>query len=138
MIKVKKFSKDNYLVWDSFVRNANNGTIFHLRKFLNYHPGERFKDNSIEFYKPIVESLDDYSKVPKSSTKVEIQLEYFNTSSSKCILDLFKKLESIHKAGNQVAINWYYEEDDEDMLEAGEDYEAIIDLPFEMIEVEEI
>ena len=51
MIKVKKFSKDNYLAWDSFVRNANNGTIFHLRKFLNYHSEERFKDNSIEFYK---------------------------------------------------------------------------------------
>ena len=51
MIKVKKFSKDNYLAWDSFVRNANNGTIFHLRKFLNYHSPERFKDNSIEFYK---------------------------------------------------------------------------------------
>ena len=51
MIKVKKFLKDNYLAWDSFVRNANNGTIFHLRKFLNYHSPERFKDNSIEFYK---------------------------------------------------------------------------------------
>ena len=51
MIKVKKFLKDNHLAWDSFVRNANNGTIFHLRKFLNYHPPERFKDNSIEFYK---------------------------------------------------------------------------------------
>ena len=51
MIKVKKFSKDNYLAWDSFVRNANNGTIFHLRKFLNYHSPERFKDNSIELYK---------------------------------------------------------------------------------------
>ena len=51
MIKVKKFSKDNYLAWDLFVRKANNGTIFNLRKFLNYHPEERFKDNSIEFYK---------------------------------------------------------------------------------------
>jgi len=51
MIKVKNLSKDNHLVWDSFVRNANNGTIFHLRKFLNYHSEGSFKDNSIEFYK---------------------------------------------------------------------------------------
>lgn len=100
--------------------------------------GRSIPENSIEFYKPIVESLNDYSDGPKETTKVNIQLEYFNTSSSKCILDLFKKLESIHKAGNEVIINWFYEEDDEDMLEAGEDYEAIIDLPFEMIEVEEI
>ena len=48
----------------------------------------------------------------------------------------FKKLESVLKS--EVSVKWYYEEDDEDMLEAGEDYEAIIDLPFEMIEVEEI
>ena len=63
-------------------------------------------------------------------------MEYFNTSSSKCILDVFKKLESI--ADSEVSIKWFYEEDDEDMLEAGEDYEAIIDLKFEMIEVEEL
>ena len=98
--------------------------------------GRSIPENSIEFYKPIVESLDDYAKGPKDKTKVEIQLEYFNTSSSKCILDLFKKLEAIHKGGNEVAINWYYEEDDEDMLEAGEDYDAIIDLPFKLIATE--
>ena len=100
--------------------------------------GRSIPENSIEFYKPIVESLNNYSDGPKESTKVNIQLEYFNTSSSKCILDLFKKLESIHKGGNKVIINWFYEEDDEDMLEAGEDYQAIIDLPFKMIEVEEL
>ena len=51
MIKVKNFLKNNYLAWDSFVRSANNGTIFHLQEFLNYHPEDRFKDNSLEFYK---------------------------------------------------------------------------------------
>ena len=105
--------------------------------FFGWRGETSIPENSIEFYKPIVESLDDYAKGPKEKTKVEIQLEYFNTSSSKCILDLFKKLEAIHKGGNEVAINWYYEEDDEDMLEAGEDYQAIIKVPFTMIEVEE-
>jgi hypothetical protein len=66
-----------------------------------------------------------------------VQLEYFNTSSSKCILDVFKKLEAINKGENDVLINWYYEEDDEDMLEAGEDYESIIRVPFKMIEIVE-
>lgn len=98
--------------------------------------GRSIPENSIEFYKPVVDALDDYSKAPKDATSVNIQLEYFNTSSSKCILDLFKKLESIHKSGKEVVINWHYEEDDEDMLEAGEDYQAIIKVPFKMIEVE--
>lgn len=99
--------------------------------------GRSIPENSIEFYKPLIDWLESYSGSPKSNTAVNIQLEYFNTSSSKCILDLFKKLESIHTKGNQITINWYYEEDDEDMLEAGEDYQAIINVPFQMIQLEE-
>jgi hypothetical protein len=78
--------------------------------------GRSIPENSIEFYKPLVDALDKYSSSSKPATTVNIQLEYFNTSSSKCILDVFKKLETIHKSGSAVTINWYYEEDDEDML----------------------
>ncbi|MBA7541416.1 hypothetical protein ES705_33729 [subsurface metagenome] len=99
--------------------------------------GRSIPENSIEFYKPLVDWLEEYKKNPLPLTKVNIQLEYFNTSSSKCILDVFKKLEAIHKAKHDVEVNWYYEEDDEDMLEAGEDYESIIRIPFKMIEIAE-
>lgn len=97
--------------------------------------GRSIPENSIEFYKPLVDWLEEYAKKPIEKTQVNVQLEYFNTSSSKCILDVFKKLEAIHKAKHDVVINWYYEEDDEDMLEAGEDYESIIRVPFKMIEI---
>jgi len=97
--------------------------------------GRSIPENSIEFYKPLIDWIENYSASAGSETVLNVQLEYFNTSSSKCLLDVFKKLERI---SNPVAINWYYEEDDEDMLEAGEDYDAIIDIPFKMIEVEEI
>jgi hypothetical protein len=99
--------------------------------------GRSIPENSIEFYNPLIESLVSYNAKPQSNTKVDVQLEYFNTSSSKCILDVFKKLEAINSGSSVVVINWYYEEDDEDMLEAGEDYQAIINVPFKMIEVEE-
>jgi len=99
--------------------------------------GRSIPENSVEFYKPLIDWLEKYSGEPSSETNVNIQLEYFNTSSSKCILDIFKRLELIHKKGNPVEINWYYEEDDEDMFEAGEDYQSIINIPFKMIEMEE-
>lgn len=99
--------------------------------------GRSIPENSVEFYKPLVDWLDSYKETPLPKTVVNIRLEYFNTSSSKCILDVFKKLETIHKAKNEVEVNWYYEEDDEDMLEAGEDYESIIRVPFKMIEIVE-
>jgi hypothetical protein len=97
--------------------------------------GRSIPENSIEFYKPVVDWLEEYAKGPAPKTVVNVQLEYFNTSSSKCILDVFKKLEVIKKDQNEVVINWYYEEDDEDMLEAGEDYESIIKVPFKMIQI---
>ena len=62
--------------------------------------------------------------------EINIRLEYFNTSSSKCLMDLLKRVEASECAAR---VNWYYEDDDEDMLEAGEDYDAIIDLPFRLI-----
>ncbi|OFX35995.1 MAG: nuclear pore complex subunit [Bacteroidetes bacterium GWA2_32_17] len=99
--------------------------------------GRSIPENSIEFYRLLVEWLEAYATAPLANTIVNIQLEYFNTSSSKCILDIFKKLENISKAGSNIVINWYYEEDDEDMLEAGEDYQSIIKVPFKMIEIEE-
>ncbi|PLX21453.1 MAG: nuclear pore complex subunit [Salinivirgaceae bacterium] len=99
--------------------------------------GRSIPENSIEFYKPLVDWLEEYMKSPTEMTEVDIQLEYFNTSSSKCILDVFKKLEAMYKGGNEVVINWHYEEDDEDMLEAGEDYQSIIKIPFKMMEIED-
>jgi hypothetical protein len=100
--------------------------------------GRSIPENSVEFYDGILVWLDTYSNSPATKTAMDVKLEYFNTSSSKCILDVFKKLEALKKSGHDVAINWFYEADDEDMLEAGEDYDAIIDLPFTMKEVAEL
>ena len=100
--------------------------------------GRSIPENSVEFYKPLNDWIDAYGKSPVGETIVDVKLEYFNTSSSKCILDLFKKLETISGERTRVSVNWYFEEDDEDMEEAGQDYQAIIGLPFNIIEVEEI
>jgi hypothetical protein len=111
--------------------------IFDSEKGILEIKGRSIPENAIEFYKPLVDWLDDYAKTPQKQTDVNIQLEYFNTSSSKCILDVFKKLEAVRKDDNKVTVKWYYEEDDEDMLEAGEDYQSILKIDFEMIEIEE-
>ena len=100
--------------------------------------GRSIPENSIEFYKPLNDWFDLYGEKPLDETIIDMKLEYFNTSSSKCILDLLKRLEKINKAGSKVSVNWYFESEDEDMEEAGEDYQAIIKLPFKMIELEEI
>jgi hypothetical protein len=99
--------------------------------------GRSIPENSLEFYRPLMEWLDDYSSNPKSDTKMTIRLEYFNTSSSKCLVEIFRKLEKIHKSGNLTKVEWYYDEEDEDMQESGEDFKEIIKLPIEMIVIKE-
>lgn len=96
--------------------------------------GKSIPENSAVFYKPLYEWLDTYVQSPAKSTKLDIQLDYFNTSSSKCIVDLFKRLESISKNGyGEAIINWKHDENDDDMLEAGEDYKSIIKIPFNLV-----
>jgi hypothetical protein len=97
--------------------------------------GRSHPENSADFYKPVMNWLNDYAQNPVEKTVVNIQLELFNTSSSKCILDMFKKLEVMHKANNQVEVNWYYEGDDEDGLDAGENYRYMIGIPFNLIAI---
>jgi len=98
--------------------------------------GRSIPENSVEFYKPLLESLGRYANAPTDPTLVDIQLEYFNTASSKCILDVLRTLEIIHSKGVKVTINWFYEEDDEDMREVGEDYQAIVNMTFNMQQAE--
>ncbi len=100
--------------------------------------GRSIPENALDFFHPLNEWLEEYKNNPKKETVVELRLEYFNTSSSKCILDFLRKLEKINGNNTDVKVNWYYEKDDEDMLEAGEDYKAIVDLSFSFVEVDEI
>ena len=99
--------------------------------------GRSIPENSIDFYKPLIDWIDKYGRTPNSKTALHVQLEYFNTSSSKCILDVFKKLEAIRAGGTEVTVLWHYEADDEDMLEAGEDYAGIINVAFKTIHIHE-
>ncbi|MDE0871677.1 MAG: DUF1987 domain-containing protein [Flavobacteriales bacterium] len=94
--------------------------------------GRSIPENSIEFYRPLMEWVDSHIAASEASVDFSIRLEYFNTSSSKCLMDLLKRIE---KSPISSTILWYYEEEDEDMLEAGEDYSAIIDIPFKLIAV---
>ena len=98
--------------------------------------GRSIPENSLDFYKPIYDWLDEYVESPNSKTIINIQLDYFNTSSSKCILDILKKIDKIDDAGHDVIIRWHYNSNDEDMMESGEDYMDLIDAPFELIEIQ--
>ena len=99
--------------------------------------GRSIPENTFEFFNPVLTWLDDYAAVAPDKTVINVSLEYFNTSSSKYILEIFKRLKNIMNDGKEVLVKWYYEEDDEEMMETGEDYEDVSGLPFEILELEE-
>ena len=95
--------------------------------------GRSLPEDVTAFYDPIINWLEEYASSPNKSTFFVFKLVYFNTASSKLLLDILMKLEQIHEDGNEVLIRWFYPEDDEDMQEAGEEYADIVDVPFEQV-----
>jgi hypothetical protein len=95
--------------------------------------GKSIPENSKGFYEPVYAWLEQYRSHPQANTVLEIQLDYFNTSSAKCIADLFKKLDSMHVSGiTSITVNWHYNEDDGDMQEAGADFASLLKIPFNL------
>ena len=97
--------------------------------------GRSNPENANAFYKPILDWIDEYVKTPVDKTTVNLELEYFNTTSSKCILSLLRKLESSKDSTRDIIVNWYYEKDDLDERETGEFYEKMTELSFNFIGV---
>ena len=95
--------------------------------------GRSLPEDVAVFYEPILDWIDRYSEEATGKTIFNFKLVYFNTASSKMILDILLKLEEMHEAGKDVLVRWHYPEDDEDMEEAGEEYSDIVDVPFEQI-----
>lgn len=132
------------------VKNTSNdvikieGTDDHPTVFMDANPdqpcfeitGKSLPEDVIGFYEPIIEWLKEYSENPLPETKFKVKLEYFNTATSKMLLDIFLVFEEMSEKGYDVLIYWHYPDDDEDIQEAGEEYEEIVECPFEHIPYE--
>lgn len=95
--------------------------------------GKSLPENSFDFYKPLLDWMDEYLKNPANQSNLVFKLEYFNTSSTAHFLRLIKKLEKIHSEGGDVVVQWYHDHEDEDMREAGEDFRLLVKMPIDII-----
>ncbi len=96
--------------------------------------GKSFPADVADYYSPIIKWIDEYALKPQVNTTIVMKMDYFNTASSKVILDILYKFEDISNDGHSVLIKWYFPDDDDDMKETGEEYEQIVDVKFEHIE----
>ncbi len=96
--------------------------------------GKSMPEDVAAFYEPIIQWVEAYSASPKAKTVVALKMDYFNTASSKLLLDVLIKFEEIAQNGSEVLIQWNYHSNDEEMKEAGEEYADIVEIPFEFVE----
>jgi hypothetical protein len=97
--------------------------------------GKSRPENAMNFFDPIINWFEKYRYVPNDETVIEFKLDYFNSSTAKVLLRLLIKFEEMHLDGLDVKIHWYYKINDEDLLEAGEDFSSLVDVPFEFYQM---
>lgn len=91
--------------------------------------GRSLCDNAKTFYQPAIDWMTAYSKTPNADTNLIFKFEYLDTESSKSILDFLTAAESV----KGVMVTWYFNEDDEDMEEIGEELAELVSIPFQFI-----
>lgn len=95
--------------------------------------GKSLPEDAVEFYKPVLDWLNAYRQEPLPLTLFNLKLIYFNTASSKLIMDVLLIFEEMILEGHEVVIRWHSLRSDEDMQEAGREFDEMIEVPFEHV-----
>ncbi len=95
--------------------------------------GSSYPENASEFYQPVYSWIEDFFEKGNNNLEVNFYIYYFNTSSSKCFMNLLEILENQHRGGKDIVVNWYYTEEDEDGLDSGEKLFMEVDLKYKFL-----
>jgi len=98
--------------------------------------GRSIPEDASKFFDSLYVWVYEYCAQPSENTTVDIQLEYFNSGSSKAVLHILRELVELKNKGNNVVLNWYYEDGDDDILERGQYISSILETNFNFIMVE--
>ena len=100
--------------------------------------GMSFPADAAEFYTPFFDWVENYlESMADRKFTINVELSYLNSSSSKIIWDFFDILEQGVDNGKNISVNWFYDEDDDDKLEMGEEFkEDFESLPFNLVKKE--
>ncbi len=103
-----------------------DGVIDILGRSIQDYPNQKFER--------LINAFLHYSMSPLKTTEINIRLEYINSSTNRLLMNLLIIAESIKEKGFQVTVNWYYDIHDELMLDQGNIFKSLINVPFIFIE----
>jgi len=99
--------------------------------------GRLIPENAEFFFNPLDEWMNEYFDDPAEITYIEIYLEYVNSVGTKYLLDLIRRITHFHlrKDTKKFIINWYYKDEDEDILEKGNFFSSNLEIPFNFLRI---
>jgi hypothetical protein len=95
----------------------------------------RLEDPS-PFYEKLTLLLDENIVDFKTHTSIDFILNYLNSSSSKWLFHMLKGIQSKFQGKKLITINWFFDADDDSMLEAGEVFQSLLSIPFNIMETD--
>ncbi len=90
--------------------------------------GEVYIEDAVSFFTPLIQWIDKYIADKKGAITFNFELQYFNTSASKRLLDILFRLKAYQEKGNEVTVNWFFDEQDPDIEEDVDDLGVITNL----------
>lgn len=95
--------------------------------------GQSIHSQPQKFYEPVLFWIQSQKKKRPKNFQIHIKLRFFNTYTSKILLEILFQLKRFDLIGCNVDFYWYYENDDFEIKEAGENYSIIIEKTFHYI-----
>ncbi|MBN2518954.1 MAG: DUF1987 domain-containing protein [Bacteroidales bacterium] len=117
------------------IESSHKTPYIHFDEGLIEIKGRSILEDSTEFYMPLIKWVEEYIKNPVKFTLIKLTIEYSNSNSNKFLYRLIKLFENCYLEGNEMGLEWYYEEDDDSIKDLGQDLKSLSKLPISLIPI---
>ena len=121
------------LINNLFIEATNSTPLIDFKEGILLIKGQSYSENPMLFYQPIINWLKNYFNVYEGETIVSLDLIYYNTSSAKFIVSIFDIFENANNNNQNIILNWYYDEENINILESGQDFKEEVTFEFNII-----
>lgn len=95
--------------------------------------GASYLEDTSKFYAPILSWLTAFYNSASTPVQLDLNLNYYNTSSSRSILDILMLTKEFEKKGGTVVVNWHHKGDDPEVYDEVQDYRLDTGLDIKMV-----
>jgi hypothetical protein len=117
------------------IEKTNNTPSVYIDESKNFCriEGSSYPEDAFEIYQYVLDWLSRMSNRFNSELVIEFDYDFLNSISHKKVWQILHELKQFYKNGKPVKVVWFYDDSDDDIMEAGEDLAELMNIPFELI-----